>query len=53
MDSKAADLGSLHHRIQKTLGTRNPYRWILVPGHTTDVSEVYTKYMSGCKLIGV
>jgi hypothetical protein len=45
--------GSLRHRIQKTLGTRNPYGWILVPRRATADTEVYTKYMTGCKLIGV
>jgi hypothetical protein len=46
---EAADSGSLRHGIQKTLGTRNPYRRILVPGRTTDDREAYTKYRTGCK----
>jgi hypothetical protein len=45
--------GSLHHGIQKMLGTRNPYRQILVPGHTTADTEAYTKYTTGCKPIRV
>jgi hypothetical protein len=44
--------GSLCHRVQK-LGTRNPCRYILVPGHITADTEVYTKHMNGCKPIGV
>jgi hypothetical protein len=39
--------------IQKTLGTRNPYRWILVPRHATADTEAYMEYMTGCKPIGV
>ncbi|KAJ7364394.1 hypothetical protein DFH08DRAFT_798740 [Mycena albidolilacea] len=45
--------GSLNHGIQKTLGTRNPYRQILVPGPITADAKAHTRYMPGCKPIGV
>jgi hypothetical protein len=45
--------GSLRHGIQKTLGTRNLYRQILVPRCIMADAETYTKYMTGCKPIRV